>query len=98
METYDTLVQAINALRLQGYVTDFNLAENCLKYENEKHSIFHDEFEIDKFFRFEGSSNPDDCSILYAISSAKYGVRGILVNAYSIYSDSYTDEIMAKFK
>jgi len=97
MESYDTLVEAINALRKQGYDIDFNLKENCLEFEGDK-QMFHDEFDIDKFFRFEGYSNPDDCSILYAISSGKHGVKGILVNAYGVYSDAVADDMMAKLK
>jgi len=96
MECYDTLVEALSALRKQGYLADFNLKQNYLEYSNGEYKIFHDEFSIDKYFRFEGYSNPDDCSILYAVSSEKYGLKGIVVNAYSIYSDPVTDDMMRK--
>jgi hypothetical protein len=96
MEYYNTLVEALNALRQQGYVVDFNLKKNHLEYDDGK--LFHDDFDLDKFFRFEGESNPDDSSILYAISSKKYKLKGVLVNAYSIYSNPISDEMMRKFK
>ncbi len=31
METYDTITEAITALRLKGYTTDFNLKEDVLQ-------------------------------------------------------------------
>lgn len=98
MESYDTLVEAINALRKQGYTEDFNLQENCLECISGKQQLAPNEFEIDKFFRFEGESNPDDSSILYAISSDEHDLKGVLVNSYSIYSDNLSDEMLAKLK
>ena len=98
MEAYDTMVEAINALRNQNYVEDFNLKQNCLECRNGEFKVFANEFEIDKFFRFEGDSNPDDSSILYAISSDKHGLKGLLVNAYGVYSEEITDEMLEKLK
>lgn len=98
MESFDTLVEGINALRKLGYTEDFNLRQNCIECRNGDFEIFHNEFEIDKHFRFEGESNPDDSSILYAISSEKYNLKGILVNGYGIYSEDITDEMLDKLK
>lgn len=98
MENFDTLVDGINALRQQGYVEDFNLKQNCIECRNGQYKIFHNEFQIDKFFRFEGASDPDDSSILYAISSGKYKLKGVLINAYGIYSEPITDEMLNKLK
>jgi|SRR5690554_1297018 hypothetical protein len=98
MESFDTLVEGINELKKQGYAEDFNLKQNCIECRNGEYKIFHNEFEIDKFFRFEGDSNPDDSSILYAISSDKYNLKGVLVNGYGIYSDDITDEMLKKLK
>ena len=98
MESFDTLVEGINELKKQGYAEDFNLKQNCIECRNGEYKIFHNEFEIDKFFRFEGDSNPDDSSILYAISSDKYNLKGVLVNGYGIYSDDIKDEMLKKLK
>lgn len=45
------------------------------------------------FYRFEGISNPDDMSILYAIETSD-GRKGTLVDAYGMYSDDETGEFM----
>ena len=96
MENYDTMVEALGALKRQGYIEDFNLEKNCLECRAGQFKIFHDEFQIDKFFRFEGATDPSDQAIIYAISSPKYGLKGTLVNAYGIYSDEITDEMLSK--
>lgn len=88
----------MTSLRKEGYVKDFNLQKTCLECNNGQFKLFSDEFKIDKFFRFEGESNPSDESILYAISSNDGQLKGLLVNAYGIYSEDITDELVRKLE
>lgn len=96
MRSYVTLSETINELRKEGYVEDFNLQQNCLECRNGRFKVFADDFIIDKFYRFEGESNPSDAAILYAISSDRHQLKGVLVNAYGIYSEPVTDEMLQK--
>ena len=96
MNKYDTLSEKMNELRSEGYIEDFNLQQNCLECRNGQFKVFANEFKVDKYFRFEGASNPSDSAILYAISSNDDKVKGVLVNAYGIYSDPITDEMINK--
>lgn len=98
MKPYVTLTETMNELRKQGYTEDFNLKQNCLECRNGNFKIFTDEFKVDKFFRFEGESNPSDSAILYAISSDIHQLKGVLVNAYGIYSEPVTDELLKKLE
>lgn len=95
---FETLSQAMNVLREEGYVEDFNIRQNCLECREGQFKMFTKDFKIDEYFRFEGMSDPDDNSILYAISSDKYGIKGQLVNGYGIYSEEITDEMLEKLK
>ena len=90
----ETVSQAIDALRAEGYVEDFNLQQNCLECRSHNFRVFHDEFVIDKFYRFEGDSDPGDEATVYAISAPKYGIKGVLVNGYGIYTDGVTDDML----
>jgi len=67
MESYDTLTEAINALRKEGYVADLNLKQNGIEFQKRIHEP--SEFKIDKIFRFEDNTDPSDQAVLYAISS-----------------------------
>lgn len=98
MPHHVTLSQTMNDLRKEGYTEDFNLQQNCLECRNGEFKVFADDFKVDKFYRFEGESNPSDSSILYAISSDKHGIKGVLVNAYGIYSEPVTDQLMEKLE
>lgn len=97
MEGFSNLVDGINYLKNQGYTEDFNLKENCLECRDRHFKVFHNEFEIDKYYRIEGDdSSAENSSILYAISSDKYHLKGTLVNAYGVYSNNITDEMLSK--
>src|SRR5213080_750051 len=96
MKQYVTLTETMNELHNEGYTEDFNLKQNCLECRNGQFKVFADEFSVDKYFRFEGESNPSDAAILYAISSESHQLKGVLVNAYGIYSEAVTDEMLRK--
>lgn len=94
MNTMTTLSEITNLLKVRGYTIDFNLKENYLECGGNLLKIYPGEFTIDKHYRFEGPSDPGDEAIVYAISSQKYNVKGILVNGYGISSNSITDEMI----
>ncbi len=94
----DTLSQTIDALRKEGYTEDFNLEQNCLECRAGGYRVFHNEFVIDKYYRFEGDSDPADEATLYAISSDKHGLKGILVNGAGIYTQDITNEMLNALK
>ena len=54
-------------------------------------------FTVDEYHRFEGASNPSDNSIVYAIHSND-GVKGVLVDAYGMYSESLTEDMARKLR
>lgn len=97
-ESFGTLSETINGLIELGYNHDFNVSEECLVCHQNNITLSSDEFQIDKVYRFEGESNPDDQSILYAISSPKFNIKGVLVNGYGISSDEATSKLVEKLQ
>lgn len=95
---YDTLSEAIDGLKREGYTEDFNLKENCIHCGALGKDILPEHFMIDEVYRFEGMSNPDDSSVVYAISSEKHGLKGILVDAYGVYSSPLSAQMLKKLK
>lgn len=97
MNDYQTLSEATNDLRARGYTLDFNLETNCVRCKAEDLELSPEDFEVVEVYRFEGYSNPDDNSIVYAIESTD-GLKGVLVNAYGVYADTASDELIAKLE
>jgi hypothetical protein len=90
MHTMDTVSQVIARLRAEGYTTDFNLQQINVSDLQPGHP----EYVIDKVYRFEGESDPGDEATLYAISSPKSGIKGILLNGSGIYTNELTDDLI----
>ncbi|MDQ6763517.1 MAG: phosphoribosylpyrophosphate synthetase [Bacteroidota bacterium] len=97
-ESYGTLSETINGLKKDGYVLDFNVQQERIVCHQTNTVLSPEDFEIDKAYRFEGVSDPEDLSVLYAISSAKFDMKGVLVNGYGISADAATDAIIARLK
>ncbi|TSD67067.1 phosphoribosylpyrophosphate synthetase [Inquilinus sp. KBS0705] len=94
MEPMDTVSEVIDHLREKGYTVDFNLKGGYLETSGDYLQLHPNEFVIDKHYRFEGNSDPEDEAIVYAISSAKHQIKGVLVNSYGAYSDPLTDDMV----
>ena len=96
MKNYESLLDALKDIQQRGYTEDFNVDKDVLQCKAKNIEMTADEFEIDEFFRFEGESNPSDMSILYAITSPKFNIKGSLVSAYGTYSGNQSPTIEAK--
>jgi hypothetical protein len=97
-KSYDTVSEAISDLQKIGYTVDFSIIANkeCIVCNKTETELSPEEFEIDHFYRFEGDSDPGDEMIVYAISSTKNNMKGIVVNAFGMYADNATSAIVKK--
>jgi hypothetical protein len=96
MQTYNNLVEATNDLMKRGYTENLSFEGDTVDDKEKKIKMTAEDFEIDEFYRFEGASNPDDMSIIYAVSSPKYELKGVLVNAFGTYANTSKSAIHAK--
>jgi hypothetical protein len=89
-----SLVNVLNRLRKDGYTFDFKVSgEGTLCTMEDKHTFRPDQVRIVDFYRFEGESDPDDMSILYAVETST-GLRGTISNSYGPYADEKVDDFL----
>ncbi|MFV0607154.1 MAG: phosphoribosylpyrophosphate synthetase [Niabella sp.] len=83
-KNYDTLSEAVNDLIKKGYLTDFLIHQekDCLICHSNALELSEDDFVIDEVYRFEDMSDPACESIVFAISSDKYQIKGLVINSY----------------
>jgi hypothetical protein len=82
--SYDTLSEAVDDLVKRGYTADFLIEteKECLICKDNSLELPPDEFVIDEVYRFEGMSDPADESIVFAISSPKHKMKGLVINGF----------------
>ena len=97
---FDTVSEAVNGLIKDGYTTDFRLnpEAECLICNKTSLQLSPEDFEIDAVYRFEGDSDPGDEMIVFAISSKKHHKKGVVVDAYGMYSDTTSSRIVEHLK
>ena len=83
-----SLINVERQLNKEGYKEDFRVTEGRLHtLNNERNKSYSPaEVTIVDFYRFEGESDPDDMSILYALETTDGG-RGTISSAYGTYGE-----------
>ncbi|MBK6635025.1 MAG: phosphoribosylpyrophosphate synthetase [Chitinophagaceae bacterium] len=96
MESYDTVVAALNGLKARGYTVDFNIAFDKLTCSDDNICLNPDEFEIVEMHRFEGNSNPADEDVVYAVESKSGDIKGVISSAFGVYADAASTAMLQK--
>ena len=88
-----TLVSSLNNFIVKGFTEDYKALDAGLKALQTGLIYQPAEVKVVDFHRFEGSSDPGDQSILYAIETND-GSKGTLVDAFGPESDSKVTAFM----
>jgi hypothetical protein len=92
-EDLRTLVSCLNSLVAKGFSENYKVNDKGLKDLKSEKIYKPEEVKVLNFYRFEGSSDPGDESILYALETTD-GHRGTLVDAYGPYADTKVTAFM----
>ena len=95
MEHMTPLTKVMEELREKGYTHEFGPKKEYLEETGTNTKLKSDEFTVDKFYRFEGESDPGDEMTLYAITASN-GMKGVFVAAQGTYANEVSPELMAK--
>lgn len=89
-----TLAGILDDLARRGFTEHFEVAGGGLRGAEGGKTFRAEELMIREYHRFEGVSDPDDMSIVYAIES-RDGTRGTLVDAFGVYSNPAVSAVLA---
>lgn len=82
----DTLSIVMNRLNKEGFKEQFGLTSDGLKITSSGKTIAPSELTVKSRYRFDGMTNPDDESMLFALET-KDGVKGTLVLSGDVHSE-----------
>jgi len=88
-----SLSQVIKDLKRQGYKADFMYRDGKLEDMESGKSYPAEQLTILDEFRFEGQTNPDDMSILYAIKTSS-GTKGTISTPYGSNANVDLDQFL----
>ncbi|MDJ1470654.1 MULTISPECIES: hypothetical protein [Xanthocytophaga] len=91
--TLSPLTACTNDLQAKGFTTNFKVEDDVLKIVGSDKAYQPEQIKIVNFFRFEGTSDPGDMTILYAIETDD-GVKGALVDAFGTYANPDIDKFL----
>ena len=83
---YATVTQALADLKARGYTDEFDYKDDYLFCDSKGVKLNPGELKITEVYRFEGASDPEDSSVVYAIESAS-GLKGLILDSYGMYAD-----------
>ncbi|MET3029430.1 hypothetical protein [Flavobacterium sp. UW10123] len=78
MNPYTNLTEALEGLICQGYSLSFTANRGFVNARNHKYKISYSEIQINHAYHFR-DSDPDLDAVIYAISSKKHSIKGILI-------------------
>ena len=92
--TYMTEMQrCLEKLEAKGFKDEYKMEDGKLHCLTSGHDFEPHDLKAVNFYRFEGVSDPDDMSILYAIETND-GRKGTLIDAYGFYADEQIGAFM----
>jgi hypothetical protein len=83
---YTHEMPAIARLERAGYLANFRAEGDVLRVTGTARRYAAEDTFIHDYYRFEGVSDPDDMSVIYAVETGD-GTRGTLIDAYGTYAD-----------
>ena len=86
VQTYKTMTEAVEGLKQRGFTANFEFLNSTFRAVDGGKIFAPDELTIVEHHRFEGASDPDDLSVLYAID-ANDGTRGTIADAFGPYAN-----------
>ena len=96
-ETFDQLYAAITFLNRYDYTQEFTVDNENFISMKDGRKYKPEEVTIVKAFHFEGFTNIDDMSVLYAIKTDD-GSKGWISNAYGLFANGSLDKLLVKVK
>jgi hypothetical protein len=86
MKAYKTMSEAVSDLRQRGFSANFEYLNKTFRAVESGKTFGTGDLTIVEHHRFEGVSDPDDMSVIYAIE-AKDGTRGTIADAFGTYAN-----------
>ena len=94
---YTNMLEAIQELKKRGFTANFEFLNQEFRDVDSGRTFKADKLTIVEHYRFEGTSDPDDMSVVYAVESDD-GLKGIVADAFGLYANPDLGGFLEKVK
>lgn len=94
MRAPDTVTEALAELREAGYTENMQLLDGHILWDDRCQTCAAEKIEVDRVYRFEGTSDPGDEMIVFGLTDPETGTKGALASAYGINADPAIFDIL----
>jgi hypothetical protein len=95
VKLYTNMVEAIQDLKRRGFTANFEFLGQSFCDVDSGRTFKANELTIVEHYRFEGASDPDDMSVVYAIGMVG-GLKGIIADAFGLYANPDLGGVLEK--
>lgn len=88
-----SMTQVLDNLKGRGFTAHLGFVNDELRVLDSGKVLQPEEIVVREVHRFEGVSDPDDMSVIYAIEGHD-GTRGVLVDAFGVYADPAVGQLL----
>ena len=88
---------AVEALHHRGFIAEFVIEEGGLRIAGTDRRLRPEDVSIRDYYRFEGTSDPSDMSVIYALE-AHDGTKGTLIDAFGTYADPLIANVIDRIR
>lgn len=92
---YSTLSEAVEHLKKRGYFRNFSVNKQGELIESGEENFKPSNVKLVEFHRFEGTSDPGDMSIVYALETTS-GEKGTVVDSFGADGSETVSDFMNK--
>ena len=97
VKRYTNMLEAIEELKKRGFTGNFEFLDQTFRDVDSGRTFKADELTIVEHDRFEGASDPDDMSVVYAMESDD-GLKGVIADAFGLYANPDLGGFLEKVK
>ena len=80
------MADAIQELQKRGFTANFEFLDRAFRDVDSGRTFKAEDLTIVEHYRFEGASDPDETSVVYAIESDD-GTKGVIADAFGVYAN-----------
>jgi alkylation response protein AidB-like acyl-CoA dehydrogenase len=83
---YTSMAEALQDLVKRGFTANFEFLDKTFRDVNSGRTFQAENLTIVEHYRFEGASDPDEMSVVYAVESDD-GTKGVIADAFGVYAN-----------